>query len=343
MVIVSDCLKNNLDEGCIKVASTLAKRLKEHGAGVIAVNCECGYADNSISAGKIYSDAELYRAISAHNGDLLYIPFASNTLGSAVRTCMLARKSRRKVYVLFALRWNMNYLTKCLLKASGCSIVTISNDSYEFYKAELPGVPVYRIRAGVNLSKFTPVSAGEKEKLRDKYGLPHDKTIVLHVGHLKHGRNIDAFLELSDPIYTVLVFSAVTEKDPELRKKLEEKSNIRIMEEYLPDIQEIYQAADVYVFPVTEENNSIDVPLSVLEAAGCNCKIVSTDYKEIACFDETVGFRRVTGEELSGLQKIVTELFCGAPSETVSIAGKYDWNGAVSDLQSLIDNNITEI
>ncbi|MCR4792407.1 MAG: glycosyltransferase family 4 protein [Lachnospiraceae bacterium] len=342
MVIVSDCLKNNLDEGCIKVASTFAKRLKSHGAGVIAVNCDCDYADEKISAGKTYSDPDLYRAISGHEGDLLYIPFASNTLGSAIRTFFLARKSRRKVHALFALRWNMNPLTKFLLKASGCGIVALSNDSYEFYRSELPKIDVTRIRAGVDLERFVPVSEEEKMNLRRKYGLPEDKTIVLHVGHLKHGRNIDAFLDLEDPVYAVLVFSAVTEKDPELKAKLEAKSNVRIMEEYLPDIEEIYQAADVYVFPVTEENNSIDVPLSVLEAAACNCRVVATGYKEIASFEDAPGFRRIKNDEVRELQRIISEVSKEPDVQTVTIARGYDWNKAIEDLQDLIDGKKTE-
>lgn len=336
MVIISDCLKNNLDEGCIKVASTISKKLKKAGATVVAANCDCDYADYKISANKIYTNKELYNAISESNGDILYIPFASNTLGSAVRTFNLARKTGSKINVLFSLRWNMNCLTKWLLKASKCRVITISKESYEFFKKEIPGVAVHNVQVGVDTSKFKPVSENQKKALKEKYGLPLDKTVVLHVGHLKHGRNIDVFLDIDDDTYAVLVFSAVTEKDLDLKRELEKKKNIKIIEDYVPNIEEIYQAADIYVFPIVAENNSIDVPLSVLEAAGTNCKIISTKYKEIAYFDDAEGFHRVSNEEMNNLQGIINEVSKETSVNTSIIAEKYDWAKALNDLKEII-------
>ncbi len=336
VILISDCIKNNLDEGCIKVASTIAKKLKNNGATVVAANCDCSFADYKLSTNKLLTDNSIYDAISESDGEILYIPFASNTVGSAVRTYILAKKSRRKVNVLFTLRWDMNFLTKWLLKASGCRVITISQESYEYFKSQMPYINVYNVRVGVDTTKFEPVSSEKKNKLKQKYGFPLNKTIALHVGHLKHGRNIDVFLGLDDSTYGVLVFSAVTEKDLELKKQLEEKSNIRIIEDYIANIEEIYQAADVYVFPIVAENNSIDVPLSVLEAAACNCKIITTNYKEIACFDDAEGFYRVSNSEINDLQKIIKIVSQEPNAHTSVIAKKYDWSKAMEDLQIII-------
>ena len=63
-----------------------------------------------------------------------------------------------------------------------------------------------------------------------------------------------------------------------------------LIDSYLQSIQEIYQLADVYLFPVMDIENCIDVPLSVLEAASCNLPIVTTEYGELTAFREQEGF-----------------------------------------------------
>ncbi len=337
MIIVSDSLKDNLDEGCIKVASTTAKKLKKEQAFVVAVNCECNYADKSVRANKMYTDPDLYKAIEAGSGSILYIPFASNTLGSAIRTFFLSRKSKRQVNVLFALRWLMNLITKLFLKLSRCRIITLSQDSYDFYKREIPEISSFYVKTGVDTSKFCPVDIEKKESLKKKYGMPLDKTIVLHVGHLSHGRNIDVFLGLDDSVYSVLVFSSVTEQDSELKESLKARKNIRIVDEYVPNIEELYQAADIYVFPVVAENNSIDVPLSVLEAAGCNCRIVCTCYKEIAFFEETAGLIKAKNEEINDLMLLIQRAKEFTEVSTRRIAEEYDWSKGISELKAFIE------
>ena len=337
MIIVSDCIKDNLDEGCIKVASTVSKRLKDEGAKVVAVNCKCNYADKKVNANKTYTDSALYHAIKGMKGNILYIPFASNTLGSAIRTFNLSRKARKQVSVLFALSWQMNWLTRTILKLSRCHIITLSQESCDFFRKELPKVNVVNVKTGVDTNKFHPVSEEEKEKLKIKYGLPLDKTVVLHVGHLKHERNIDVFLNLDDSVYTVLVFSGATKQDAELKKALQAKSNIRIVDIYISNIEELYQAADIYVFPIVQENNSIDIPLSVLEAAGCNCKIISTNYKEVACFDDEEGFMRVKNQEINDLQALIEHIKSVDKVSTYKIAEKYDWSRALAELKDLVD------
>lgn len=336
MIIISDCVKNNLDEGCIKLASSLSKRLKKCGAFLIAVNTDCQYADAAISANKFFSDRELYESIEAFSGNILYIPFASNTLGTAVRTWNLSRKTRKKVNVLFTMRWQMNFLTKALFRKASCNIITVSQDSYAYFKDQFPMLNVYNVKTGVDTNKFIPVEENEKTLLRKKYGIPTDKTVLLHVGHLKYGRNIDKFLSIDDKYHVVLVFSSITEKDEGLKKLLEEKHNVQIIEEYLPNVEEIYQASDIYVFPIVEENNSIDIPLSVLEAAACNLKLITTDYKEISFFKDAIGFTRVRNDQLDHLNTVLSEIENVEITGTRTIALEYSWDDAVRMISELI-------
>ena len=328
MVIISDCVKDKLDEGCIKVASVLTRHLVERGSKLLAVNCACSYADLCVTANKFYSNKEIYTYISKQEGDILYIPFASNTLGSAIRTWVLAHKSGRKVNVLFALRWEMSKLTKFILRLSGCNVCTISQESYGAFYKELKGLEVKNIKVGVDTTRFCPVDNDRKLELRKKYNLPLDKKIILHVGHLKHERNIDVFLKLDDCYHGVLVFSSVTEQDEELKQALLTKPNITVINDYCKHIEEIYQASDIYLFPVVKEFNCIDVPLSVLEAAACNINVITTKYKEIGYFDAKPGLNLVDGTQLDDLNHVISEVDGISEIQTREIALSYDWNNA---------------
>ena len=345
MVIISDCLRNNVDEGAIKLASTLSKKLKQIGAKIVAVNSECDFADVEVKANKTFSNKSLYDSIGDTTDGILYIPFASNTLGSAIRVFSLSRRTKSKVSVLFTISWEMGALTKLLLKASGCQIITISQDSNTYFKRAFPNLQIINIKTGVDCSRFCKVDAQKKKELRQKYKLPLDKTILLHVGHLKYGRNVDTFLNVDEKYYVVLVFSSVTEKERSLMKALESKDNIRIICDYVPNVEEIYQASDIYVFPVVEENNSIDIPLSVLEAASCNLSIVSTAYKEISFWDKRDGLYIVNDFNKELINQYVEAAMQFENIETDSIAKAYDWKNAVENLQSVIndlDNGINK-
>ncbi len=336
MIIISDCVKDNLDEGCIKVASTLSKRLVAAGAKLIAVNCDCSYSTVSISEDKAYMGKTLYQQLKKYDGDILYIPEASNTLGTAIRLLNLSVRTRKKINVLFVMRWDMNFVTKYLIKKSGCNIWTLSSLSYEFFNEQISGASIDNILTGVDSSRFIPVDEERKKKLREKYGFPLDKQIVLHVGHLKHSRNIDAFLGISDKYHSVLVFSSVTEQDQELKNELLLRKNITIIEDYCPKIEELYQAADIYVFPVIKENNCIDVPLSVLEAASCNMRIVASAYNEINSFEKKRGLLVIDEFDNDKIEEYIDACCAVSQIETREIAEKYDWNNAVSFIMDSI-------
>lgn len=129
---------------------------------------------------------------------------------------------------------------------------------------------------GVDTERFTPVNFTRKAEIRKKYGFSTNDFIVLHIGPIKSGRNQKSLLQIEDA--KLLLIVSIT--NPSEQKAYNEltKTNATIWKEYFPNIEEIYAMADVYVWPVLEELNGIEIPLTVLEAMSCNLPVISTQY-----------------------------------------------------------------
>jgi glycosyltransferase involved in cell wall biosynthesis len=132
---------------------------------------------------------------------------------------------------------------------------------------------------GVDAERFLPVDGSVKRMLRKKYGLPEDDRVVLHVGHLQPLRNLGWVVSVHETVgsTTIVVGGTAMGVDPEVRRLVAD-AGLHVMSDYLDHIEEIYQLADCYVFPVTDEGAAIGVPLSVLEAMACNLPVVTTPF-----------------------------------------------------------------
>ena len=132
--------------------------------------------------------------------------------------------------------------------------------------------------SGINQLKFKKINNIKKKKLKIKYKLPLKKKIILHIGHLKKKRNIEIFKLLKgEDFKVVIVGSTITKQEHLLIKELK-KEKIIVINKYIKNIFEIYQISDLYVFPVLDHENAIQVPLSVLEALSCNLPVLSTKF-----------------------------------------------------------------
>ena len=140
------------------------------------------------------------------------------------------------------------------------------------------------VRFGVDRS-FVPISFEQKQSIRRRLGWPVDKLLVLHVGHLRSNRGLDVLVDIarehSASVATILVASPSLEANGALRQELLH-AGVSVVDQYQPEMAPIYQAADLYVFPTSDEGDNpggaIDLPLSVLEAAACGVPIVSRDF-----------------------------------------------------------------
>ena len=334
MIILSNCLTDTADEGARKVATSMVRVLKQKkpDTTVITYDSRCSLSDVHLKVNKLLLNRKLLRMAGSKKEELLYIPSPAKMLPLAVRLLVLSRAVKAGVSVVLTMPFAVKPLSKKLLLASGAKILALCEKTKQYYSQALD-IPVRRLCAGVDAQRFCPVSAQEKEALRQQYGLPAEKPIVLHVGHLKKGRNVAQLLNLPEKFHGVLVVSPHTagEQDGKLKAQLLEKKNITLIEDYIPQIQQIYQLSDVYLFPVVQEEACIDSPLSALEAAACGIPVVTTDFGEMKSLLDKEGFYQISSfdpEQLTGL----LEQAIGEKKDPRPAVLAYDWQNAVNTL-----------
>lgn len=330
-MILTNSLTQIVDEGAAKVANSLIRRMKVAEPSLTVVSCgaEDDGCDVHIPVNKLLLNGKLAALIHGRREHVLYVPSYARMLPTAIRALILSVYARRRLSVLLPMRSPMNRLARMLLRWSGAEIICLSADAEAFYRRELGGQVQY-LRTGVDTARFVPVSSERKAELRSKYGIPGDKPVVLHVGHMSAGRNIGLMGQLSDAFHAVLVVSAQTE-DSVLRATLAACPNLTLIDTYQPNIEEIYQLADAYLFPVEKALNCIDVPLSALESASCGVPVVTTAYGEMQQLLDAEGFYHLADtspETVNALLRLAVQEKKN-PRQAVLA---YDWSGAVETL-----------
>jgi glycosyltransferase involved in cell wall biosynthesis len=193
----------------------------------------------------------------------------------------------------------------------------------------------------VDCARFHP-SDDAKAKIREELGIPTSAPMVLHVGHLRSSRGLEplAALAAEGGVNVVVVASTATEADAEVETRLR-TAGVLIKREFLPAIERWYQAADVYLFPVTDLQGSIEIPLTVLEAMACGCPVAAAPFGGLpSLFASSESFRfapaaqlAATVEDMIGVdglpnrtvvERMNESAFADALENMVGHAGTYD-------------------
>ena len=111
-----------------------------------------------------------------------------------------------------------------------------------------------------------------------------------------------------------------------------------VLDSFLPDIEEIYRAADLFLFPVEQDRAAIGMPLSVLEAMACNLPVVTTPFGGLVrCFEGVSGvyFARTHQE----FQEAVVRALSGPAPQTRDAVEKHTWRQAAADMLSCLEES----
>ncbi len=195
---------------------------------------------------------------------------------ASAKTAYLAKALRficPKVYFILVQKPEVSFMKKMRRCADRFSYFTILPKDGEELRAL--GASVRPLAVGIDKDKFRPAeNEAEILSLRRKYGFDEDKPLVLHVGHLSAGRGLEEFLRLPKDRFQRLVVASGMFNSDEVEKRLLD-DGVTVINEYLPDVSEIYRMADVYLFPTRSTEFVISIPLSVMEALACGIPVVA--------------------------------------------------------------------
>ena len=277
--IVSERLAPPLDEGKRKLVHSLSQALASR-CQLLGISIGRGRTQTpgiiDLPTNKLLLSPGLKAILSRCQPHILcYIPTSSLSTMSFLRCAVLRILQPKTKLVVFIvqppprhsplLRWLLRYLRPDLV---------LAQDSSSLSKLASMGCATRFMPSGVNLRKFLPVTMERKQALRQKYNVPASKFVVLHVGHLRSRRNVSYLAALPESFQGMMVAASSMGQDAGLAPWLR-NNEVIVLDRHIADIQEVYQLADCYLFPVQCPSSSIAVPLSVLEAMACNLPVVT--------------------------------------------------------------------
>lgn len=292
---------------------------------------------NKLLLGRAF--AERLRAFGAEA--ILYVPQAAATPMSLIRARLLRRQSGGVPVALLSLqaRQYPQWAGGLLRALEPGLLLTLSRRTCR--AAEGVGLTARVVRLGVNSATFRPAEPGEKEVVRRRYGIPDGK-VILHVGHVSARRNLHLLARAASGEgqtrkHLVIAASTSTSRDPAVRQAFA-GSPVTFVDTYVEHIEEIYRAADCYLFPTFCPGGAIEIPLSVLEALACGLPVVTTAFGGIPDILSEGRGLFIAASEREFLEKLETALK-GGVTATRDLVADLTWEkaaaGIVEALQGL--------
>lgn len=283
MIVITDILTAPLDEGAKVATFNLITSLKEtQYCHIVSLQPKHSFelVNQYFNANKLLLNGKMLRSIRLNNHrKILYIPGASATPFSFIRAKILQLITKKDVYLLALQPRRYKLFFKFLAQNISPQCIISQSNKTSHYLSKLK-IKNEVLPLGVNTDKYYQLSAEQRKSLRSQYKIHPQKKVLLHVGHIQKSRNLDwlTHIKKNNPgIEVIIVGSTFNQDDEGLFAQLQ-KSGIRIIREFTPQLEEIYNLADYYIFPVLRNDGAIETPLSVIEAMACNLPIITTKF-----------------------------------------------------------------
>jgi len=336
-ILVIENLQEPIDEGSKRFNFNLAKYFENNKDCIIFSNHQNSNIRNIklLPKNKSNLSFKFFKTLSnqVDNCTLIYVPETSTTFFTFLRLLLIGLFFNKKHITLIAIQkvHHSAWQKKIIRKIKPGKLIVFSKKDYEYYNNL--GFHTVLSSTGVNLEKFKKTDTFLKIKLREKYGFKSDDKIILHVGHIKKTRNLEVLKCLIPFGYKIIVIGSTTTVADNAFQEYLEEIGFYIIREYIPNIQELYQLADIYVFPVSSFNNAIEFPLSILEAIACNIPVLSTRFGGlIDFFNENQYFKFFENEQ--DLIRKINKLSLNPPEDYRNkVIKQFSWNSIFQQIK----------
>ena len=303
VLVFCERLAPPFDEGIRNVAINLLRELRDAGHSAQAVTVdgaacpELGLS-NLDGVNRALFSRRLTLSIRAFAPDrVCYIPTASMTSAAFLRNGMLGLISNGAPVTMIVLQpRRLAWWGRIVCGLRPPDLVLAFSSSTAALLSHL-GTRVVRATVGVDARRFSPLDRERRDRLKAELGIPGDRRVVLHVGHLNRQRNLEPLkaLQRLDQLQVLLLASSAR-RDADLTDELQ-AAGVRIIQGQAPPVELVYGLSDLYVFTsstpgIPERSSAIDLPLSVFEAMACDLPVVTTRFGGLTdLFGEAPGFR----------------------------------------------------
>ena len=207
---------------------------------------------------------------NAPRADITFV-FARAT-GKIYSVLRIAERFSKKLCMALVQKPDALFIEKCRKRPPKCDYLCLTaSDAENLTLSE--GKQIFPLSVGIDAEKFSPVTKNAAAKLKEKYGFD-TRPVILHVGHLSSGRGLEDFLLLDPEKYNLLVVASGLFGNAQTEAALI-AHDVKIIKEYQPHINELYQLADAYFFCTKSTEFVINIPLSVMESLACGTAAVA--------------------------------------------------------------------
>ncbi len=181
--------------------------------------------------------------------------------------------------------WFLYYPVEKLLSYWTDQLITVNAEDQAFAKKHLKAGRVDRILGvGIDTERFAQACQRDrldrKKALRERYRIPQDAVLLLSVGELSVRKNHQALLKALAAMKRQDVYCIICGQGElsawlaAYAKKLGIADRVRLAG-YVEQIEQVYQAADIFVFPSLQEG----LPAAVMEAMATGLPCVVSDIR----------------------------------------------------------------
>lgn len=307
-------LSGSLDEGVRNVGKYLGTELERQGIELKKV--------------KISSVSE-WKSIRRFRPDIIHFVLTPTAIG--IITAKLITNVYPEAKTVFSAVHPSVPRSQLLKQFKPDLILTQAKESEQLFKAI--GFNTRFFPNGVDVNKFKPTPRESRERLREKFEIPDQSFIVLHLASMTRGRNLNIFkkIQKQDGVQVLIVGREGEAMDKRLLLELQEAGCL-VWVKHFSHVEDIYNLSDCYIFPTTQKNACIETPLSVLEAMACNLPVITTRFGTLPrLFTEGSGlfFAEKEKHVLEILEVIKNR---GLKVETRGLVLPHSWDSLSKDL-----------